>query len=48
MTDKRIKMALIAGAFILSLGVGSALYIGVPQTLELIQGVVGIVQEAKE
>ena len=48
MTDKRIKMAMIAGAFILSLVFASAVVIGVDDTLEFVSGLVGIAQEVKE
>ncbi len=48
MTDKRIKMAMISGAFILVLAFGSAIVIGVDDTLEFISGLVGIAQEVKQ
>ena len=48
MTDNKIKYALIAGAFVLSLSLASAVMIGVPETLEFISGLVGIAQEVKE
>jgi len=48
MSDKSIKRALIAGAFVLSLGFGSAMYMGVGETLEFIQGIVGIATDVKQ
>ncbi len=46
MTDKRIKMALIAGAFVLTLGLGSVALSGVDDTLEFVSGIVGMFTEA--
>lgn len=47
MTNK-VKGYLMAAAFVLTLAVGSAVMIGVDETLSLFQGLVGIAKEAKK